>query len=97
MSCDHCSTAQALRGPEIGQHFYVRVGNANVEIVGCHDHVLAVVAIIREYHKIMDAASDWVGWEEGHLHDVDDSSSEHLQQHRDSSADPGSVPPLSDA
>jgi hypothetical protein len=47
MSCDACSDAQALRGPELGQHYYVRVGNANVEIVGCKEHVGWAITLIR--------------------------------------------------
>jgi hypothetical protein len=47
MSCDACNTAQELRGPELGKHVYVRVGNGNVELVGCETHVKDVIAYVR--------------------------------------------------
>lgn len=57
MSCERCNTAQELRGPELGKHYYVRVDNGNVELVGCDEHVKEVVEMIRAYPKIVQELS----------------------------------------
>ena len=60
MSCERCNDAQALRGPELGRHVYVRVGNANVELVGCQEHVGYAAALIKVAQRadVMDFWGD---------------------------------------
>lgn len=47
MSCEACNIMQEIRSPELGKHWYVRVGNGNVEIVGCEEHVKDIIAYVR--------------------------------------------------
>ena len=43
MSCDDCETAQME--PQI--EYYVRIGNGNVLISGCENHVKQIMELIR--------------------------------------------------
>lgn len=48
MSCERCETAQELRGPQIGlKQVLIRIESANIELVGCEQHVKDAVAVIR--------------------------------------------------
>jgi hypothetical protein len=49
MSCDDCEAAQRLRLPpgDVERQTFVRVGTANVAIVGCHDHELQLIDALR--------------------------------------------------
>jgi hypothetical protein len=49
MTCDDCEAAQEMRLPpgQEERQTFVRVGTANVAIVGCHDHELQLIDALR--------------------------------------------------
>jgi hypothetical protein len=48
MSCPDCEARQDAVVGEDTPHVYVRVGNGNVELVGCPWHLAILVNLIRE-------------------------------------------------
>lgn len=48
MSCEECEAVQtAAEAGEPIPGYYVRVGNGNVQIVGCDDHVRLLLIAVR--------------------------------------------------
>ena len=54
MSCENCSQAQEMAHVVRagGAQTFVRVGAANMELVGCTTHELELINVLRGWHEI---------------------------------------------
>jgi hypothetical protein len=56
VSCEKCDAAQDLYKETSGPAYYARVGEANIELVGCRDHLAELVRRLRAYRACEELA-----------------------------------------